>query len=313
VPQEGSFRFDVTVEILSMNDETGEVEFVLRPNPDRYEWREIEGEQRLYDKFDRLLFPKEVLAQMAEQLRGLPITYEAPRIKDAKAYIESRRGNVEAMLEGTAPEHGLSDKSGEFLDALAGDELGFVILSIDVVGSTGLATSVDAAVYRTVIRTLLYELSETIPLFNGHVLKYTGDGLVAYFPEPSFMRKNDLAIDCALTLRGLVRDALNPALRERGWPEIDVRIGIDAGQAFVETLGSPETKRHRDIIGEVVNLAVKLQAQAQPGGICLGQIAVQNLHTEWRKVCEDVDPPAGWAYTDARGDPYRFYRFGSSA
>ncbi len=28
-------------------------------------------------------------------------------------------------------------------------------------------------------------------------------------------------------------------------PALDVRIEIDAGKAFVETNGSPETKRHR--------------------------------------------------------------------
>lgn len=300
----------MTFEILSMDEETGRIEFAMRPNPERYEWVERDGEQVLYDKFDRMYFPKNVFSQMAEQLKGLPITYEKQRIDDAKRYIASRRRHIEAMLDGQGPEDGLVDKSEEFLDALAGDELGFVILSIDVVGSTNLATTVDPKLYRTIIRTLLYELSETIPLFNGHVLKYTGDGLVAYFPEPSFMRKNDLALDCALTLRGLVRDALNPALRKRGMPEVDVRIGIDAGQAFVETIGSPETKRHRDIIGDVVNLAVKIQGQAPPGGIYLGQIAVQNLHTNWRKGCTPGEIPADWPYKDSRGEPYAFHRFG---
>jgi adenylate cyclase len=258
-----------------------------------------------------MYFSKDVFRQMAEQLQDLPITYEKQRIDDAKTYIASRPGHIEAMLDGNGPDDGLADKSEEFLDALAGDELGFVILSIDVVGSTKLATTVDPKVYRTVIRTLLYELSETIPLFNGHVLKYTGDGLVAYFPEPSFIRKNDLALDCALTLRRLVRDALNPALRERKMPALDVRIGIDAGQAFVETVGGPETKRHRDIIGDVVSLATKIQGQAPPGGIYLGQTAVQNLYTNWRKVCMLVDVPSDWSYKDSRGESYPFYRFGT--
>ena len=63
----------------------------------------------------------------------------------------------------------------------------------------------------------------------------------------------------------------------------------------------------------MVNLAVKIQAQAPPGGTCLGQIAVQSLHTRRRKVCEDVNAPADWSYKDERSDPYRFYGFGVSA
>lgn len=94
-------------------------------------------------------------------------------------------------------------------------------------------------------------------------------------------------------------------------PELEIRIRIDAGQAFVETVGSPETKRHRDIIGDVVSLAAKIQGQAHPGGIYLGQIAVQNLHTDWRSVCMLVDVPSDWSYKDSRGEPYPFYRFGS--
>jgi len=50
-----------------------------------------------------------------------------------------------------------------------------------------------------VIPIALFEFSLAIPAFHGHVLKYTGDGLIAYFAEPSFLTKNDLALDCALT------------------------------------------------------------------------------------------------------------------
>jgi len=141
VPKDASFRFDMTFEIVSIDEETGRVDFEMRPNPDRYEWVERNGERMLYDKFDRMYFGRDVLRQMAEQLRDLPITYEKQRIDDARAYITSRRGHIETMLDGHGPDDGLADKSEEFLDALAGDELAFVILSIDVVGSTKLATT----------------------------------------------------------------------------------------------------------------------------------------------------------------------------
>jgi class 3 adenylate cyclase len=203
----------------------------------------------------------------------------------------------------------LPSKGEEFLEALAGNELGFAILSLDVVGSTSLATSLEPEQYRSLMNALLFEWSEAVPLFNGHVLKYTGDGLIAYFAEPSFMRKMDLAIDCALTLRGLLHDALNPALRERGLPSIAMRIGIDAGEAFVDVVGSPQTKRHADLVGDVVSLATKIQGQAPPDQIFLGAAVVQNLHVSWREKCEVVEAPSDWPYETRDGKRYRFYRY----
>jgi class 3 adenylate cyclase len=155
----------------------------------------------LYDKFDDVYFSPDVFKQFAEQLRKIPMTFELPpRIADADEYTQGRRAGIAAMLDGAPADGAFLDKSEQFLEALAGDRLGFVILSIDIVGSTALATSKQADAYHhLVVPTFLFELGEIVPLFNGHVLKYTGDGLIAYFPEPSFMRKNDLAIDCALT------------------------------------------------------------------------------------------------------------------
>lgn len=96
----------------------------------------------------------------------------------------------------------------------------------------------------------LAELSGVVPLFRGHVLKYGGDGLIAFMPGPSQNHQNDLAIDCALTMHMLVYAAMNPMLEEAGLPLIEVRIGIDAGEASVRVLGSSATKRHADIIGQ---------------------------------------------------------------
>ena len=194
-------RFDLVMEVVSSNGETGEIQLLLKPDPRRYEWRDRVGERRLYDRFDDVYFAPEVWQQFAAQLPNVPMTFEAPRISDAGEYVRGRRAAVAAMLGGTPAAASFADKSEEFLQALAGDELGFVVVCIDIVDSTSLATSEHGDVYRRrVVPTLLFELSEIVPLFNGHVLKYTGDGLIAYFPEPSFMHKNDLALDCALTM-----------------------------------------------------------------------------------------------------------------
>ena len=214
------------------------------------------------------------------------------------------------MLDGALTEPTFDDKSEEFLESLATDQLGFVILVVDIVGSTTLSQTVGNRTYARVIATVLHELSLTIPAFHGHVLKYTGDGLIAYFPEPSFITKNDLGLDCALTLRLLVYEAINPALEARGLPSLGIRIGLDSGEAIVVTMGHPATKQHKDVIGATVSLAAKIQALAKPGAILVGQTVDRNLHIQWRENLQEVGLADDWKYLDVEGNPYRVLRVG---
>lgn len=301
-------RMDFKIKIISSDDKTGEHTLELVPDPDRYEWKEIGGKRYLYDKLDNTCISEQILIESFKKVKGLPIYCQPQEIPNAIAYIESRRACIANMLEGYKHAHTFKDKSQAFLRSLATNKLEFVILSIDIVGSTRLATSMKAEDYALLISTAFYELSEVIPKFHGHVLNYGGDALIAYFAEPGFITKNDLAIDCALTLRGLIYDALNPALRKRGFPTVDVRIGLDAGEAQVTLMGSPATKQYKDIIGEVVNLASKIQALAKPGEIYLGDMVERNLHTVRRKCCEPVNLEKSWEYKYSNGNLYKVHR-----
>ena len=151
-------------------------------------------------------------------------------------------------------------------------------------------------------------MSETVPKFHGHVLKYTGDGLIAYFPEPSFIIKNDLALDCSLTIRKLAYEGINQVLEENGYPQINIRIGLDSGNAYVIAIGSLKTKRHKDIIGSVVSLAAKIQSLGAPGDILLGDITERNLHTMWRQLCEEIQLKDDWQYKGEDSKPYKVYK-----
>ena len=285
------------------------VKFLLEPDPRRYEWKEIDGKKCLFDKLDNSMIPLEVLTKATRNMKGLPIYYQPSKISDAEAYVESRIVKIKDELKGTFPLPTFEDKSEEFLGSLKGDQLGFVILSLDIVGSTKLSTGLDPKKYKHLIEMVLYELSEIIPLFNGYVLKYTGDGIIAYFPEPSFVLKHDLAIDCALTFRRLVYNVLNTILKEESFPTIDIRIGLDSGNAYIATVGSHQAKQHKDIIGSIVNLAAKIQQNAKPSSINIGQTTYENLHTSWRLLCKQVPLPAGWEFKNSNGVLYRIYEF----
>jgi len=305
------FRMDFVNSMEWKDREKGILQVVMKPDPRRYEWVEEEGRRLLYDKYDEVYFREEVLKQLPEFLEGMPVGLQPAGIVYAPAYVRDRKQQIKRNLAQDSLRDNPDlpcDKSDEFLEALADHELGFAIVSMDLVESTELITRLPSDDFKLIVETLLYECSRVVPQFHGHVLKYTGDGLIAYFPEPSFIIKNDLAIDCALTMHGLVYAAINPCLAEAGLPEIDIRLGLDSGLASVLVLGSSETKRHADIIGAVVSLASKVQGLSAPGGICLGEVLERNLHVMWREICELCPPPSDWPYSGFDGKPYKVFR-----
>ena len=301
-------RIDLVVKVISIDEEKNEFEVVFEPHPRRYEWKERDGKRWLFDKLDNLWFPEDVFIKQLPKLLQGPVGYQRQRIDSAEDYVNGRLPYIRKMLTSTDIPTKLVDKSEDFLNSLAAHKLEFAILSLDIVGSTRLSTVMPPEKYSRLICTTLFELSTVVPKFHGHVLKYTGDGLIAYFPAPSFIRMNDLAMDCALTMHLLTYEGINPVLKGEGYQPIDIRTGIDSGEAPIVTIGSPETKRHRDIIGSVVSLAAKIQSVAGVGKIALGDTTLRSLHTMWREICEEVELETDWPYKDREENPYRVHR-----
>ena len=301
-------RMDFKTEITNMDEEKGTFKIELIPDPRRYEWRDIDGEKVLYDKFDNCIFTKEALNQLMKASE-VPMYFERQEIDDSVKYVESRKPIIKSKIKGKTLIETFEDKSEAFLESLKDDKLAFVILCVDIVGSTKLSTTLDSDKYAKIISLTLDEISEVVPIFHGHVLKYTGDGLIAYFPEPSFIRKNDLAIDCALTIRLLIYSAVNSVFKDEELPKIDIRIGLDSGEACIVVLGSKETKRQKDIIGKVVSLASKIQSKGNPGDILIGGVTERNLHTSWRQMFYQIKLGEDWQYKSEDGEPYKVYKF----
>lgn len=88
---------------------------------------------------------------------------------------------------------------------------------------------------------------------HGAVLKNTGDGLLLYFSSAV------QAVACALATQRALAD------QARGRTAAEVlthRVGIHLGDVFVG---------EQDVMGDGVNIAARLQAEAEPGGICISQ------------------------------------------
>ncbi len=125
------------------------------------------------------------------------------------------------------------------------------IFAADVVGYSRLMGA-DEAETLVRLKSLRKELvGPKITGGRGRIVKLMGDGLLAEFPSVVE------AVQCA----GDIQDSMNE--READLPDdqrIRLRIGVNLGDIIVE--GS-------DIYGDGVNVAARLEALADPGGICI--------------------------------------------
>ena len=131
------------------------------------------------------------------------------------------------------------------------------ILAADVAGYSRL-TGADEEGTLARLRALQGELiAPVIAAHQGRIVKTMGDGLLAEFASVVDAVRSAVAMQQGLAERNAAR-----AAGER----LDFRIGINLGDVVVDG---------DDILGDGVNIAARLEAIAEPGGICLSRAAYE--------------------------------------
>jgi adenylate cyclase len=105
--------------------------------------------------------------------------------------------------------------------------------------------------------------------YQGTLDKFLGDGLLALFGTPMVQSDHpQRAVQAALDIQRATA-ALNVTRHQRGKPILQLGIGINSGEAIVGNIGS-EKRMEYTVIGDMVNVAQRLQAQTRGGEILIG-------------------------------------------
>ena len=144
------------------------------------------------------------------------------------------------------------------------------ILAVDVAGYSRLMGE-DEEGTLAALRAVRRELGDPkITEHRGRIVKTTGDGLLAEFASVVD------AVRCAIELQRemIARNAATPAERR-----IEFRMGINVGDIIIED---------GDIFGDGVNIAARLEALAEPGGICLSAAAHEQVRDRLHIAFDDL-------------------------
>lgn len=152
-------------------------------------------------------------------------------------------------------------------------ELTVSVLFADVKGFTALAEQLSAREVQDLLNEYLHEMTDVIFRYNGTVDKYIGDGIMAVFgaprlpDEPPDDEHAARAVAAALEMQAAQRRLVGKWEASRAFA---IRIGVNTGTAYTGFFGT----RHRleyTAIGDTVNTASRLEGQAEPGGVLIGE------------------------------------------
>jgi class 3 adenylate cyclase len=145
---------------------------------------------------------------------------------------------------------------------LSGERRHLTVLFCDLVGSTEIAAQIDPEEWREVVAGYHRTAAEAITRFGGHVAKYLGDGVMAFFGYPE-AHDNDAerATRAGLALLDAIIKINQDAMR----PKLSARVGIDSGAVVV----GASAGQSADVFGDAPNIAARVQAAADPSTVVI--------------------------------------------
>ncbi len=161
---------------------------------------------------------------------------------------------------------------------LGGDEKVLTVLFSDIRNFTSISEGMTPEQLVSLINTYLSLMTRTIMDENGTVDKYIGDAIMAIYGAPVFSEKHpEQACRAALKMMYDL-DRIRGEWMERGYPEINIGIGINTGRMVVGNMGS-EDRFDYTVMGDSVNLASRLEGltKAYGAGIIISEFTEENI------------------------------------
>ena len=143
------------------------------------------------------------------------------------------------------------------------------ILAADVVGYSRLMGADEEGTHERLRRHLRDLVDPKIKEHRGRIVKNTGDGMLAEFSSVVD------AVRCAVEMQRAMTDRNADTVEDR---RITFRVGINLGDVIAD---------EDDIYGDGVNVAARLEALAEPGGICISRVVRDQIRDKLPYPFED--------------------------
>ena len=174
---------------------------------------------------------------------------------------------------------------------LGGSREDVTILFADVRGFTGFSERRQPEEVVAMLNQYLALATSEIFSQFGTLDKFIGDGVMAIFGAPLSLANHELAtVRAALAMRARLDE-----LRQETGTRVGFGIGINTGEAIVGNIGTSHLMNYT-AIGDVVNVAARLQAEARSGEVLISEATLERVRAH--VTVEELGP----LYVKGRAD-----------
>lgn len=150
--------------------------------------------------------------------------------------------------------------------SLASQKLELSVLFSDIRGFTSISEKLDAGHLSELMNEYLTPMTRIVHESYGTIDKYMGDAIMAFWGAP--IRDADhasKAVGAGLAMQAALLD-LNRDFEQKGWPAIQIGVGINTGQMSVGNMGS-QFRQAYTVLGDSVNLGSRLEGITKVYGV----------------------------------------------
>jgi adenylate cyclase len=142
------------------------------------------------------------------------------------------------------------------------------VLFSDVRSFTTISEGLPPKELAELINGFLTPMTRIIHEHRGTIDKYMGDAIMAFWGAPLDDSEHARrALDSGMAMLKAL-DELNQAFKKRGWPAIQIGVGINTGDMNVGNMGS-EFRMAYTVMGDEVNLGSRLEGLTKAYGVSI--------------------------------------------
>lgn len=150
--------------------------------------------------------------------------------------------------------------------SLVGESREMTVLFSDIRGFTSISEDLDPKQLTQLMGEFLTPLTQIIHSNRGTIDKYMGDAIMAFWGAP--LRDNNHAVhalEAAMQMQASLV-AMNEKFTEKGWPAIEIGIGLNSGNMVVGNMGSSFRMAYT-VMGDAVNLGSRVEGLTKYYGV----------------------------------------------
>ena len=151
---------------------------------------------------------------------------------------------------------------------LGGKKRTLTILMSDLRGFTAMSEQMDPQGLIAMLNHYLGAMTDMIQHYGGTIIEFIGDGILAVFGAPLASESHASDAVAAAAAMQMQMEAVNKWNAERGFPTLEMGIGINTGDVIVGNIGSEKRTKY-GVVGSHVNLCGRIESYTVGGQILI--------------------------------------------